>query len=643
MRHPLMRKLDAIRQAGAQVQEIRLAPLARGDLRQMIVDALRCGSQRAAPLAQLVHEKTGGNPFFALQFISALAEEGLLRFDHDAARWRWELDRLHAKGFTDNVVDLMVGKLTRLPVETQAALQLLACLGNAAEITMLAIVLGKSNEEVHADLWDAVRLELVEHVESSYKFIHDRIHEAAYSLIPERLRAEAHLRIGRLLAAHTPAEKREEAIFEIVNQLNRGAALITARGEREQLAELNLRAGQRAKAATAYASALAYLTAGAALLPDDSWERRHALSFALALHRGECEFLTGALAEAEQRLAALSTRATDTVERATVACLRLDLYTTLDQSSRAIAVGLDCLRHQGIDWSPHPTEEEVRREYERVWSQLGSRTIEALIELPLMRDPASLATMDVLTKLKPPAIYTDANLFALVTCHMVNLSLERGNCDASCGAYVWLSTVAGPRFGDYRATVYRFGELGYDLVEQRGLTRFQARTYMDFGIGVVPWIRHVRAGRDLVRRAFEAANKNGDLTYAAYCGNQMNTNFLAVGDPLAEAEREAKHGLAFAQKARIGLVIDVIASQLGLIRTLRGLTPTFGSFDDAQFEERGIEHRFSENPGFGDCRMLVLDPQASGALFCRRLRIGHRGVVDSGPAVVDIAVIVRNG
>ena len=414
--HPLMRKLDAIRQAGAPVQEIRLAPLARDDLGQMIVDALRCAPQRAAPLAQLVHEKTGGNPFFALQFISALAEEGLLRFDHDAARWRWELDRLHAKGYTDNVVDLMVGKLTRLPVETQAALQQLACLGNVAEITMLAIVLGKSNEEVHADLWDAVRLELVEHVEGSYKFIHDRVQEAAYSLIPERLRAEAHLRIGRLLAAHTPAEKREEAIFEIVNQLNRGAALITARDEREQLAELNLLAGQRAKAATAYASALTYLTAGAALLPEDSWERRHELTFALELHRGECEFLTGALAEAEQRLAALSTRATDTVERATVACLRLDLYTTLDQSSRAIAVGLDYLRHLGIDWSPHPTEEEARREYERVWSQLGSRTIEALIELPLMSDPASLATMDVLTKLEPPAFYTDANLFALVTC-----------------------------------------------------------------------------------------------------------------------------------------------------------------------------------------------------------------------------------
>src|SRR6202011_3271346 len=346
--HPLLRTLDAIRKAGAFVQEISLVPLAREDLGRLIADTLSCTPGRADPLARLVHEKTGGNPFFAIQFISALAEEGLLRFDHDAARWRWELDRVHAKAYTDNVVDLMVGKLTRLPVETQAALRQLACLGNVAEITILSIVLGKSNEDVHSDLWDAVRLELVEHLEGWYKFIHDRVQEAAYSLIPERLRAEAHLRIGRLLAAHTPAERREEAIFEIVNQLNRGAALITSPDERERLAELNLIAGRRAKATTAYASALTYITAGAALLREDSWERRHELTLALELNRAECEFLTGALAEAEQRLAALSTRAANTVERATVACLRADLYTTLDQSIRAIAVGLDYLRHLGI-------------------------------------------------------------------------------------------------------------------------------------------------------------------------------------------------------------------------------------------------------------------------------------------------------
>jgi PAS domain S-box-containing protein len=611
--HPLMRKLDAIRKEGACVQEISLAPLVREDLGRLIADTLSCAQADAAPLARLVHDKTGGNPFFAIQFIAALSEEGLLRFDHDMARWHWELDRVHAKGYTDNVVDLMIDKLTRLPVETQAALQRLACLGNTAETTMLSIVVQSSPEQVDAALWPAVRLELVAQLVDAYKFTHDRVQEAAYSLIPDdEARAEFHLVIGRLLLAKTPLEQREEQVFEIVNQLNRGAALITSRDEREQLANLNLLAGQRAKATTAYVSALTYLTAGEALLPENSWERRHELTFALALHRGECEFLTGALAEAEQRLAALSSRAANTMERATVACLRADLYTTLDQGSRAISVGLDYLRHLGIDWSPHPTEEEARREYERVWSQLADRTIESLIELPLMSDPASLATLDVLAKIGVPAFYTDANLLGLITCRAVNLSLERGNCDASCSAYVWLSMIAGPIFGDYRIAVYRFGQLGYDLVEGRGLTRFQARTYMDFGDSVLPWTRHVRAGRDLVRRAFEVANKVGDLTCASHCGNQMNTNLLAAGDPLDEVQAEAERGLAFAQKMRFGLGVDFIATQLGLIRSLRGLTPKFGSFDDEEFDECRIERRFSQNPdlAFGECWYWIRKLQA---------------------------------
>ena len=248
------------------MQEIVLAPLAREDVGQLVADSLHCDRERAAPLARLVHEKTAGNPFFAIQFLSALVEEGLLTFDHGAARWSWDLTRIHAKGYTDNVVDLMVGKLSRLPVDTQKALQQLACLGNSARARAAGDGLrGFEGAELHGDLEEALRTGLVLHAEGAYRFVHDRVQEAAYSLIPEAERAEAHLRIGRLLAAHTPPEKREEAIFEIVNQLNRGAALITSHDEREQLAELNLIAGKRAKASTAYASALSYLVAGAAL------------------------------------------------------------------------------------------------------------------------------------------------------------------------------------------------------------------------------------------------------------------------------------------------------------------------------------------------------------------------------------------
>jgi PAS domain S-box-containing protein len=593
--HPLARKLAAIRHVGARMQEIRLAPLTRDDLGQLIADALRCEPSHGAPLVQLVHEKTEGNPFFVIQFLQTLAEESLLQFDHDGACWSWNLDRIHATGYTDNVVELMVGKVNRLPIETQLALQKLACLGNIASVAMLSIVLEAPEAQVHAMLWPAVRQELVERQEGSHKFIHDRVQEAAYSLIPEESRAAAHLRIGRLLLAQMQPEQREEAIFDVVNQLNRGAALITQREEREQLAELNLIAGKRAKGSSAYASALTYLNAGAALLAEDSWEHQHELTFALDLNRAECEFLTGQMQVTEERLAALSKRAATTVELAIVACLHIDVYTTLDESGRAVAVGLDYLRHVGIEWSSHPQEDEVRREYERIWSLLGDRQIEDLIDLPPMDDPESLATDEVLIKLLSPARYTDANLASLTICKAVSLSLERGNCDASSVAYVRLGRIAGPRFGDYQVG-FRFGQLGYDLVERRGLKRFEARTYFGFAIYVVRWMKNVRVCRDLLRRAFAAAKRTGDLTYAAYSCCHINSDHLFAGEKLPEVQVEAEDSLAYANKASFGLVTDNITTQLAFIRMLRGLTPKFGCFDDAQFNELRMEEYLSCNP-----------------------------------------------
>ena len=622
--HPLMRKLEAIRQAGAIVQDIVLAPLAHEDLRQLVADSLHCEPEQAESLAQLIHDKTAGNPFFAIQFFSALAEEDLLTFVHGERRWSWDLSRIHAKGYADNVADLMVGKLNRLPVETVNALKQLACLGNSATFALLAMVYQVPEEEIHVQLAEAARTGLVFRSGDTYRFLHDRVQEAAYSLIPDHLRAEAHLRIGRLLAEHSSREKREEAIFEIVNQLNRGAALITSQDEREQLAELNLIAGKRAKAASAYASALNYLVAGAVLLADDCWERRPQLILALELHRAECEFLTGELAIAEARLTMLSSRAADAIDQATVACVRVDLYTTLDRSDRAVDVCLAYLRHLGTDWSPHPPKAQARREYERTWSLLGGRAIEELVDLPLMSDALSLATQDVLTKVLPAALFTDSSLLSLVVCRMVNLSLEHGNCDGSCFAYVFLGMVAGPHFDNYEGG-FQFGRLGYALVEKRGLHRYRARTYMSFGSMVMPWTRHVRTGRDLIRRAFDVANRTGDLTFGAYSCNNLNTNLLAAGDALAETQREAEQGLAFAHKARFGLVVAIITAQLQLIRTLRGLTPAFGCLDEEQFDERRFEQDLASKAdlALAECWYWIRKLQA------RVLACDYRSAIDA--------------
>ena len=592
--HPLIRMLASVGKAGARTTQIVLTPLERGDVRRLVADALRCDQGLAQPLAELVHQKTAGNPFFTIQFLAALAEERLIAFDPRVLAWRWDIERIRAKGFTDNVVDLMIGKLRRLPKVTQAALQQLACLGNSCTIATLTRVYGESEEQIHAALWEAVRAGLVLRQNSGYTFLHDRVQEAAYALISEDERAASHLRIGRALSSSLKVpEEFEENIFEIVNQFDRGAALIMSREEREQVAELNLVAGKRAKAASAYASALAYFAAGGALLEDDKWERTSQLAFALELYRAECEYLTGDLASSEQRLELLAGRAGNSVEAASVTCLRATLYTNLDQSDRAIEVGLGYLLCAGIPLPSQPTVEDVRLEYERLRQRLGTRPIEALVDLPPMTDPHQSAVMSVLSTLVPPANFSGETLGAIISIRMAILSLEHGNGDVSAYAYVCLGTLLGRLFGDYQSG-YRFSKLGLALTEKHDGLR--ARVYQTFSNHVAPWMQPLSACRAYVRRAFDAAQQAGELSYAAYSCADLVTNSLAAGAPLGEVEREVENGLEFARKAKFGLVADVIVGQLALVRSLRRAESEFASFDETALEERVFERHLESDP-----------------------------------------------
>jgi predicted ATPase len=376
-----------------------------------------------------------------------------LTFDHRNARWSWDANRIRAKAYADNVVDLMVDKLARLPVDTQSALRHLACLGTVAENITLSAACEISEEELRVVLMEAVRLGYIVPLDRAYKFVHDRVQEAAYSLIPEARRAEAHVRIGRLLFKLAPSNKQEDFIFEIVSQFNRGAAFIVLKEERTQVAELNFNAGRRAKAATAYASALTYFGNGSALLMEDRWTDWYDLTFSLELNRAECEFLTGLYESAEERLDMLEHRAANQVDRAAVTCLKLELYTLQDRSERAVEVCLEYLRQEeGIAWSAHPTDQDVRQEYDRLWQLIGSRSIDALAELPVMNEPNALATMDVLTRLWPAAFFTDEKLAVLIATRMVIRSIRHGNTHASCCGYAWLASMAGPFFGDYESS-----------------------------------------------------------------------------------------------------------------------------------------------------------------------------------------------
>lgn len=330
-------------------------------------------------------------------------------------------------------------------------------------------------------------------------------------------------------------------------------------------------------------------------MTDATWEHNYPLVFSIEYLKAECELLTADYVQSETRLSMLSQRADTFHHFSIVTRLQLTLYTTLDQSDRGVDVFLHYLGRTGTNWVPHPTRDQVLQEYDRIWTLLGNRSIEQLIDMPLMIAPDIIDLLDVFTEIVTPALYSDGNLLCLVACRMVNLSLEYGNQDGSCFGYVWLGIVAGPCFNNYKDG-FRFGRLGYELVERLGLARYQARTYMSFGNFVIPWSRHVATGRDLVRRAFDAAYRIGDLTFAAYSWAELTKNSLMVGGALADVQTEAENGLDFARRTRFGLVIEVIAAQLGLIRMLRGLNPVFGYLNDGEFDELASERHLAGNP-----------------------------------------------
>jgi len=232
----------------------------------------------------------------------------------------------------------------------------------------------------------------------------------------------------------------------------------------------------------------------------------------------------------------------------------------------------------------HPSDADVRQEYDRIWRQLGQRPIESLVHLPPMTDQSCQAMLDVLTALEEPSYFTDQNLRCLVVARMVNFSLEHGNSDGSCVAYVQLGWFVGPRFGDYQAA-FRFGQVGFELVEKHGLERFRARVSQCFGYFINPWSRHLRSSIELLRGSFITAQEVGDLKYAVYACDRLVTVLLAAGESLLEVQREAETTIEFARRAKFGYIVDIIIGQIRFIRTLRGLTPSFSSFNDADFDE----------------------------------------------------------
>ena len=428
---------------------------------------------------------------------------------------------------------------------------------------------------------------------SAYKFLHDRIQQAAYSLIAEEHRAASHLRIGRVLLASLTADQLAEHLFDVANQFNLGAVLLVDHDEKVQAATINLRAGRKAKASAAYASARAYFSAGMALLDERDWGRAYGLMFSLSLERAECEYLSGNHDVAETLISELPARGASNIDKAAAYRLKIDLHVMKSENVKGVESALECLRLFGIEIPAHPTPEQVDAEYEKVWTNLGERSIESLIDLPMMTDPEMRAAMGVLSGLFAPAYFTDVNLVRLHVAHMVNVSINYGTTDASAYAYGWFGTTLGSISRRY-IDGYRFGKLACDLVEKHKFLAYRARTYFSMEM-VALWTQPIAIALDYIRAAFRAGVETGDFSIACYSSNHTITDLLARGDHLDEVWRELERCLDFVRQARFRDVIDVIVSQQRFIENMRGRTASFSTFSDTKFDETAFEAELTED------------------------------------------------
>ncbi|MDC3962666.1 AAA family ATPase [Polyangium jinanense] len=595
--HPLTATIRRLRTMSAPLVEVELAGLSSSHVSELLTDTLRAPPADIDDLSRLVVEKTEGNPFFALQFFRELCDAHLIGFDRERCLWAWDLDVIRGRPSTDNVVELILRRIERLPSTTGDALAALACFGNAAAAAELASHCERELREIDGGLTDAAAVGLLQSGASGFSFVHDRVREAAYSLLSEDQKAALHAAIGRKLRGAAPADM-VESVFDVVGHLTRGLPLLSA-SERVDLVTLSLAASKRAKSAGAHATARTYVSEATRILKSlasDPWPLHPELMFELAYTHAECDSLCGELASAEHRLADLAARTTRLTDAGRVAALRTAVAGYAGDSARGLELGLEYLARVGSPLPPEPTEADLAREYSRVREQLGTRSIVALASLPMSDDDIHAQTLELAVQLAKAARWSNRDrLFDLLACRIANLSLERGHAEASAVGYVLLGVVVGPSFGDYALTRL-LGELVLELVERHRLDRYRALARFGVGSLIAHWCQPFDACVRYMRDALAEALPIGEQ-FVESAGFHIVSIYLASGSPLADAEAEAVAALEAATRLNVLPCVGLAADQLRLIRTLRRAGGAFPDTSDESRDEAAFERDLETNPG----------------------------------------------
>ncbi|MBD2611206.1 MAG: AAA family ATPase [Nostoc sp. GBBB01] len=568
--HPLYFTIKEIEKTGASINHIILQPLNQNNLNDLIADTLFCKQDVAIPLTQMVFAKTKGNPFFAIQFLTSLHKDNIIKFNYNLACWEYNLPQLQILTLTDDVVEFMALQIKKLPKITQDVLKFAACIGNEFDLKTLAIINEKSAVDTASEIWKALyeglvlpqteAYKLFQNASSSvdydsqksqnlplntslwprYKFIHDRVQQAAYSLIPQDQKKQIHLRIGQLLLKNISVAEREEKIFQLVNQFNIAVEIITDRTQRDELAEMNLVAGRKAIASTAYIAATKYLSTAIELLANDCWETKYELSIALYETAAEAAYLSGNFQKMEELIQVVLAQAKTLLEKVKVYEIKIQADGAQNKALASVNTSLSFLKLLGVEFPHQPNQLDVQLAMAEITSNLAGKQIQELINLPEMKQPELLAAMRILSSTAPVAYQVAAELFLLICLKQINLSIKYGNSSLSAYAYVVYAVMLCGVLKDFESG-YQFGRLALNLLAQSGAKEIKARVMQGFYSLIEIWHKHVKKTLKPLLESYSAGLETGDLEFAAYCLMYYSSFSYWIGKQLTELDGEIEN------------------------------------------------------------------------------------------------------
>lgn len=602
--HPLLSLLAEIEESGFRPTRIQLEPLDRDMVAHLVADTLTSQPAEIRELADLCYEKTQGNPFFAHQFLVTLSKHDLLRFDAAQGAWTWDITTIRASNVTDNVVDLVIDLLKRLPESTQHILLLAACIGHTFDFTSLVLIAEKNPREVAAALFEAMKagaiasldgdyryleVELAAHAGNvtaesfhvRYRFVHDRVHEAAYLLLPEERRQKLHLTIGRLLGRHA----KDDQLLDLVHHLNIGAPCMEDHAEQLDLARKNLRAAQRAMASTAYHAAAAYTRAGITLLREDDWDENYELCRSMYMVAGKCAYLAGAPERTAELFAELMRRVRTNIERAEIHREQVYSLASHGKFHEAVKVVLDALAELG-----HPlTMEQIlspqvlMAEIAQIYANLNGREIAAVVDAPETKDPVIRAVLAILDSIGDGAHHLGPIAFSNLNLRAVNIALVHGNTELVVNPYVCV----GYMLAAIRGSVVEgmeFCRLAEEINNKYPSAAQAARL-----VFVTASAAHMQHSMRRVAQLFAVARQRcvetGELHLlgvACFLGTMAH---LFAGDQLEDLLDLAGKNLAIVRRTKIPRNNAAMTAARQAVACLAGKTVSATSFSDANFDE----------------------------------------------------------